>query len=69
MNKRTKLLFVDIPNIKKQLKENPEYIYDIENNNPDDWEERELSVPDGNRCECCSFELQDIQEQVRDYLI
>jgi len=69
LNKRTKLLFVDIPNIKKQLKENPEYIYDIENNNPDDWEERELSVPDGNRCECCSFELQDIQEQVRDYLI
>ena len=30
---------------------------------------KRILVPDGNRCECCSFELQDIQEQVRDYLI
>ena len=44
-NKRTKLLFVDIPNIKKQLKEKyTEYIYDIENNRvSDDWEEENFS--------------------------
>jgi len=69
LNKRIKLNYVDIPNLKKQLKENPEYIYDIENNNPDTWEDREIQILDVWKCGCCSFELQDIQEQVRDYLI
>ena len=69
LNKIIKLNYVDIPNLKKRLKENPEYIYDIENNNPDTWEDGEKQIPEYWKCDCCSFELQDIQEQVKDYLI
>lgn len=66
LNKWIKMVYVDIVKLKNYLKSNSEYIYDIEENGPDKWENKEVEFRDEYVCGCCSFELKDIEKQVKE---
>jgi hypothetical protein len=66
LNKWIKMVYVDIVKLKNYLKSNSEYIYDIEENGPDKWENKEVEFLDEYVCGCCSFELKDIEKQVKE---